>query len=208
MVDEKRRSGEEGIVFKIDFERAYDHVDWGFLEHVFERKGFSPIWRSWMRGCLSSTRIAILVNGSAKECIKASRGLRQGDPLSPFLFMLLVDVLSRMIFRAKERGLAEGFLFGRYRTKVFILQFAYDTIFFSKASLELLQNLKITLLVFRQVSGLKINLEKSSIVGINTNQYMVSQLASILDCQEIEWSLSYMNLPLGGNPNSIKWREG
>ena len=53
------------------------------------------------------------------------------------------------------------------------------------------------------MSGLKINLEKSSIVSINTNQEMVSQLASILDCQETEWPLSYMGLPLGGNPNSI-----
>ena len=148
MVDEKRRSGEEGIVFKINFEKAYDHVDWGFLEHVLERKGLSPKWRSWMRCCLSSTRFAILANGSAKGWIKASRGLRQGDPLSPFLFTLVVDVLSRMIFRAEERGLAEGFLVGRYRTKVSILQFADDTIFFSKASLELLQNLKIILFVF------------------------------------------------------------
>ena len=61
----------------------------------------------------------------------------------------MVDVLSRMIFRAEERGLTKGFLVGRYRTKVSILQFADDTIFFSKASLELLQNLKIILLVFR-----------------------------------------------------------
>ena len=103
VVDEKRRSGEEGIVFKIDFEKAYDHVDWGFLEHVLERKGFSLKWRSWMRGCLSSTSFAILVNGSAKGWIKASRGLRQGDPFSPVLFTLVVDVLSRMIFRAERR---------------------------------------------------------------------------------------------------------
>ena len=49
MVDEKRRSGEEGVVLKIDFEKAYDYVDWGFLDHVLERKGFSTKWRSWMR---------------------------------------------------------------------------------------------------------------------------------------------------------------
>ena len=53
------------MVFKIYFEKAYDYVDWGFLEHVLERKGVSPKWRSWIRGCLSSTTLAILVNGSA-----------------------------------------------------------------------------------------------------------------------------------------------
>ena len=156
-----------------------------------------------MRDCLPSTSFAIIVNGSAKGWIKTSRGLRQGDPLSPFLLTLVVDVLSRMIFKGIREGLTEGFLVGRYRTKVSILQFADDTIFFSKASLELLQNLKIILLVFRQVSSLKINLEKSSIVGIDTNQEMVSRLASVLDCQETKWPLSYLGLPLGGNPNSI-----
>ena len=127
---------------------------------MLERKGFSPKWRSWIRGYLSSSSFAILVNGNAKGWVKASRGLRQGDPLSPFLFTLVVDVLRRLMIRAEETGLTEGFFVGRDRTRVFLLQFADDTIFFSKASLEHLQNLKIILLVFGQVSGLKINLEK------------------------------------------------
>ncbi|RVX23341.1 Transposon TX1 uncharacterized 149 kDa protein [Vitis vinifera] len=67
IVDEKKRSGEEGVVFKIDFEKAYDHVNWDFLDHVLEMKGFSPRWRSWMRGCLSSVSYAILVNGMLKD---------------------------------------------------------------------------------------------------------------------------------------------
>ena len=168
MVDEKRRSGEEGVVFKIDFEKAYDYVDWGFLDHVLERKEFSPKWRSWIRGCLSSSSFAILVNGNAKGLVKAFRGLRQGNPLSPFLFTLVADVLSRLMFRAEETGLTKGIFVGRDRTRVSLLQFTDDTIFFSKASLEHLQNLKIILLVFGQVSGLKINLEKNTISGINT----------------------------------------
>ncbi|RVW97045.1 Transposon TX1 uncharacterized 149 kDa protein [Vitis vinifera] len=144
VVDEKRRSGEEGIVFKIDFEKAYDHVDWGFLDHVLQRKGFSQKWRLWIRGCLSSSSFAILVNGNAKGWVKASRGLRQGDPLSPFLFTLVADVLSRMLFRAEETGLTEGFSVGRDRTRVSLLQFADDTIFFSKASMEHLQTSRLS----------------------------------------------------------------
>ncbi|KAJ9701102.1 hypothetical protein PVL29_006450 [Vitis rotundifolia] len=193
VVDEKRRSGEEGVVFKIDFEKAYDHVDWGFLDHVLERMGFSPKWRSWIRGCLSSSNFAIL----------ASRGLRQGDPLSPFLFTLVADVLSRLLFRAEEIGLTEGFFVGRDRTRVSLLQFIDDTIFFSKASLEHLQNLKIILLVFGQVSGLKINLEKRTILGINTGQELLSSLALVFYCRVSEWPSSYLGLPLGGNPKTI-----
>ena len=123
VVDEKRRSGGEGVVFKIDFEKAYDHVEWGFLDHVLQRKRFSQKWRSWMRDCLSSSSFAILVNGNAKGWVKASRSLRQGDPLSPFLF-LVADVLSRLMIRAEETGITEGFFVGRDRTRVSLLQFA------------------------------------------------------------------------------------
>ena len=117
----KIRLGEEGVVFKIDFEKAYDNVDWGFLDHVLERKGFSSKWRSWMRGCLSSSSFAILVNGNAKSWVKASKGLRQEDPLSLFLFTLVTDVLSRLMIRAEEIGLTEGFFVGRDKTRVFFL---------------------------------------------------------------------------------------
>ncbi|WJZ91182.1 hypothetical protein VitviT2T_010279 [Vitis vinifera] len=203
VVDEKRRSGEEGVVFKIDFEKAYDHVDWGFLNHVLERKGFSLKWRFWIRGCLSSSSFAILVNGNAKGWVKAFRGLRQGDPFSLFLFTLVADVLSRLMIRVEETGLTEGFFVGRDKTKVSLLQFADDAIFFSKTSLEHLQNLKIILLVFGQVSGLKINLEKSTISGINTGQELLCSLTSVFDCKVSEWPLSYLGLPLGGNPKII-----
>ena len=74
-----------------------------------------------MRGCLLFTSFSILVNRSAKGSLKASRGLRKGDPLSPFLLTLLVDVLSILMLSEKENGLTEGFLVGRNRTRVFIL---------------------------------------------------------------------------------------
>ena len=87
-----------------------------------------------MRGCLSSSSFAILVNGNAKGWVKASRGLRQEDPLSPFFFTLVADVLSRLMIRAEETGLTEGFFVGRDKTRVSLLQFVDDTIFFSKTS--------------------------------------------------------------------------
>ena len=89
-----------------------------------------------MRGCLSTVSFAILVNGNAKGWVKASKGLRQGDPLSPFLFTLVVDVLSRMLLRAEERNVFEGFRVGRNRTRVSHLHFADETIFFSSTREE------------------------------------------------------------------------
>ena len=96
-------------------------MDWGFLDYVLERKEFNPKWRYWIRGCLSSSSFAILVNGNAKGWVKASRGLRQGDSLSLFFFTLVVDVLSRLVIRVDETGLTEGFFAGRDRTRVSLL---------------------------------------------------------------------------------------
>ncbi|RVX22469.1 LINE-1 retrotransposable element ORF2 protein [Vitis vinifera] len=170
IVDEKRRSGEEGVVFKIDFEKAYDHV--------------------------------ILVIGNAKEWVKASRGLRQGDPLSSFLFTIVADVLSRMLLRAEERNVFEGFRVGRNRTRVSHLQFADDTIFFSSTREEDMMTLKNVLLVFGHISGLKVNLDKSNIYGINLEQNHLSRLVEMLDCKASRWPILYLCLPLGGNPKA------
>ncbi|RVW63219.1 putative mitochondrial protein [Vitis vinifera] len=116
----------------------------------------------------------ILVNGSAKGWVKASRGLRQGDPLSPFLFTLVADVLSGMLLRANERNMLEGF-----------------------------RILKSLLLVFGHISGLKVNLDKSNIYGINLDQVHLSRLAEMLDCKASGWPILYPGLPLGGNPRRI-----
>ncbi|RVW27498.1 LINE-1 retrotransposable element ORF2 protein [Vitis vinifera] len=202
IVDEKRRSGEEGVVFKIDFEKAYDHVSWDFLDHVLEMKGFSLRWRKWMRGCLSSVSYAVLVNGNAKGWVKASRGLRQGDPLSPFLFNIVADVLSRMLLKAEERNVLEGFRVGRNRTRVSHLQFADDTIFFSSTREKDMMTLKNVLLVFGHISGLKVNLYKSNIYCINLEQNHLSRLAEMLDCKTSGWPILYLGLPLEGNPKA------
>ena len=75
-----------------------------------------------MRGCLSMVYFVVLVNGNTKGWVKASKGLRQGDPLSPFLFTIVTDVLSRMMLTTEERSLLEGFRVGRNRTRVSHLQ--------------------------------------------------------------------------------------
>ena len=156
-----------------------------------------------MRGCLSLASFVVLVNGATKGWMKAFRGLRQGDPLSPFLYTIVANVLSRMLLRARERGLFEGFLVGRNRVRVSHLQFTNDTIFFYRASVEDLKNLKLILMVFRVLLGLKINLNKSTLFGINTNHDQISSLALMLGCTNSNQPLKYLGLPLVGNPRSI-----
>ncbi|KAL5541335.1 hypothetical protein UlMin_044595 [Ulmus minor] len=112
-VEDYRKRGERGVIFKVDFEKAYDYVNWDFLDLVLEKKGFGVRWRSWMRGCIYSANFSIMINGKPRGRFGASRGLRQGDPLSPFLFILVADILGRMMDKAVGIGEVKGFKVGR-----------------------------------------------------------------------------------------------
>ncbi|XP_016177787.1 uncharacterized protein LOC107620083 [Arachis ipaensis] len=90
----------KSAIIKLDFQKAYDRVKWCFVDTVLEKMSFGRKWRAWVRECVTLASISILVNGSPSKPSKMERGLRQGDPLSPFLFVLVVDVLNRMIGEA------------------------------------------------------------------------------------------------------------
>lgn len=83
VVDDAKRSGYSCVIFKADIEKAFDSVSWECIYFMMRKLGFGEIWISWIRECLNSAKVAILVNGSPTNEIKMSRGLRQGDPLSP-----------------------------------------------------------------------------------------------------------------------------
>ena len=81
-LDSRLKFGQLGLLCKLDIEKAFDHVNWGFLSHLLERCGFSDKWRRWISFCLSTVRYSILINGSPHGVFGSSRGLRLGDPLS------------------------------------------------------------------------------------------------------------------------------
>ena len=89
--------------------RAFDHVNWDFLTLLLERCGFPEKWRRWISFCLSTVRFSILINGTSHGFFGSQRGLRQGDPLSPFLFILVMEAFSRMLDKAALQGRLSGF---------------------------------------------------------------------------------------------------
>ena len=200
IVEEYRNKGKPGVVFKIDFEKAYDYVEWGFLDFVLQKKGFGELWRKWIRGCLSTVSFSVFINGRPRGKFPGSRGLRQGDPLSPFLFTLIVDVLGRMIDKAKVCNELHGFTVWRDKVDITHLQFADDTLFFMEPTLNSFLNFLKILEAFRSMSGLKVNLTKSTLLGINTDEALIQDWALRSGCAVGTWPIKYLGLPLGGNP--------
>lgn len=100
LVDEAHKTNKELVLFKVDFEKTYNSVSWEFLDYMMMRMGFHAIWRCWIRECLS-----MLVNGSPTEELITGRGLRQGDSLSPFLFLIVVEGLSVLFREAQNMGI-------------------------------------------------------------------------------------------------------
>ena len=162
VVEEAKRSQKPCMVFKVDYEKAYDSVSWDFLIYMMRRMGFDPKWIRWIQGCLKSASISVLINGSPTKEFYPQKGLRQGDPLSPFLFNIVAEGLSCLMTKAIEGGLYKGFLVGKKKVEVSLLQYADDTIFLGEATLANVRTIKAILRAFEMASGLKINFAKSS----------------------------------------------
>jgi hypothetical protein len=154
---------------KLDVEKAYDHVNWDFLLYLLQRCGFPSRWRNWIRFCISTVRFSILINGCPSGFFESSRGLRQGDPLSPLLFVIVMEALSRLMDSAVRGGYLSGFKVGTSEgvdVMVTHLLFADDTLMFCDAAPPQIEHLGCVLTWFEAISGLKINLGKLEMVPV------------------------------------------
>jgi hypothetical protein len=203
VIDFAKRRGKECIILKVDFEKAYDSVDWGFVDYMLLRFGFCDKWRAWMRACICAGNMSVLINGSPTGEINIKRGLKQGDPLAPLLFLLVAEGLGLIMRRAVELNLFRPFLLGREEVPISILQYADDTLCIGEACIENLWLLKAMLRGFEMASGLKVNFSKSCLIGINVGDEFMNMGTDFLNCKRGVTLFKYLGLPAEANPRKV-----
>ncbi|GJW52228.1 RNA-directed DNA polymerase, eukaryota, reverse transcriptase zinc-binding domain protein [Tanacetum coccineum] len=191
------RKKDKLMIFKIDFEKAFDSVSWDYLFKVMHFMGFSDKWISWINGCLRSATASILVNGSPTREYQINRGLRQGDPLSPFLFIIAMEGLHVAVEDAISAGLYRGITVNTLTLSHFF--FADDALFIGEWSRANIKNMATILDCFHRVSGLKINFHKSNLVGIGIPFEEVKLFSQVTGCNAIHSSFTYLGLPVDCN---------
>ncbi|GLT38106.1 hypothetical protein SLA2020_123730 [Shorea laevis] len=205
VVDEVRNMKKLAFVFKANFQKAYDCVNWSYLDWMMASFGFGAKWKEWIMECLSTVRVSVLVNGSPTKEFAMEKGLRQGDLLSPFLFLMVVEGLHGLVKIAENEGLLHGVEIGKRGLTVSLLQFADDTVILGSADSENILMVKTILRWFELMSGLRINFSKSSVYGFNVSERWVRGAAGILRCGVGVTPFIYLGMPIGGNPRSKKF---
>lgn len=205
-LDETKRRKAPRFFFKVDFSKAYDSVNWSFLEEMLRGFNFCDKWRMWIKACVESASAAALVNGSPCGEFKLKKGLRQGDPIFPFLYLIVAEGLGLLVHRAMEEGILKPDMIGREKVIVSHLQYADDTIFLCTGELEILVVIKRILRLYEFISRLKVNFLKSMLYGWNMEENVLETGASLLDCERGGNQFQYLGMKIGINPHiSENW---
>lgn len=152
------------MAVKTDMSKAYDRVEWNFLEVLMEKMGFDRVWIRWIMACVRTVSFSILMNGVSHGFIKPERGIRQGDPLSPFLFILCAEALVHRLTLSEEEGRLSGIKIAAECPSVHHLLFADDSLLLCKANKDEASELIACLSSYGEASGQMVNPQKSSII--------------------------------------------
>jgi hypothetical protein len=184
------------MALKLDMSKAYDRVEWRFLEVVMEKLGFDLKWIRWIMQCITTVQYSVVVNGIPVGEISPSRGIRQGDPISPYLFILCAEVLSSHLQYADHIKMLSGVPTSPKGPRLNHLFFADDSLIFCKAQPEDWNILIAILSSYERASGQMLNRDKTSIFfSRNTTQAAkecILQLSGIPATQRYD---RYLGLP-------------
>jgi len=193
----KKKRGKKGLcAVKLDMHKAYDRVEWGFLEKIMLKMGFAPQWVNLIMAYITSVKYKVRVNGMETESFLLTRGLRQGDPLSPYLFLLVAEGLSSLIKGAENRGELQGIRVCREAPAVSHLLFADDSLILMEANKENAETLKGLLDRYCENSGQKVSESKCSIFfSENTDVGVKAEVCETLNIMTESLNDKYLGLP-------------
>jgi len=187
-------------LLKVDIRKTFDTVCWNFVLKLLEAQNFPPLFISWIKECISSPRFSIAINGELAGFFEGMKGLRQGDCISPYLFIMVMEVLSRMLDKGTEQGkfLAHPLCLSPRLTH---LAFADDLLVFSDGSHSSLLGISEILRLFHSFSGLDMNPAKSELFLGGFDDVEATMVSDLLEVRLGSFPTRYLGLPL--NPTKL-----
>jgi hypothetical protein len=204
ILHETKRKNKDGVILKLDFEKAYDKISWSFLFDSMKQRGFCDTWCNWIHQVVCSGTLSVKINDTMGGYFKSKKGVRQGDPLSPLLFNLAADCLAKMVHLAQENNLIKGLIPDIIPRGVAILQYADDTILCMDDEVETMTNMKILLYMYEKMSGLKINFGKSEIIMVSLDEHKALMFSELINCATGSWPIKYLGVPVSGSRLHVK----
>ncbi|GJX09286.1 RNA-directed DNA polymerase, eukaryota, reverse transcriptase zinc-binding domain protein [Tanacetum coccineum] len=197
-------NGPKRCAYKIDIQKAYDTVSWEFLKDIMGRFGFPSKMTDWITTCISTPKFTICVNGERYGYFKGGRGLRQGDPISPYIFTMVMEMLNLIVKNEIMKNNTFKYHFSCRQLKITHLCFSDDLIMFShedKGSVTILRN---ALNKFSAMSGLYPNLSKCTMFCGSLNKDAKREISSIFPFKEGKLPVRYLGVPLITKKISVK----
>jgi hypothetical protein len=197
------------MAVKLDMCKVHDRVEWKFLEETMKRLGFATRWRQLIMMCVTTVQYAVVVNGESCGHILPSRGLRQGDPISPYLFLICAEVLSSMLLRANREGALTGVSTSKKGPRISHLFFADDSLLFCRANISQWNSLSSILKKYEEASGQRLNSNKTTLFfSKNATMEDKERLGEIAGIPSSQCYDKYLGLPaLVGKSRTAAFRS-
>ena len=184
------------MALKLDMSKAYDRVEWVFLQGMMKQMGFDSRWIALIMEYISSVSYSILINGVPSDIIHPTRGLRQGDPLSPYLFLICSEGLHSLLQKAADAGHIRGVSICKKGPRLTHLFFADDSLVFCRANLAECQKVQNLLDIYEKASGQQLNQNKTGLFfSKSTPPFMLNLIKEFLGVQESKHHEKYLGLP-------------